>query len=200
MVSNPQALQRILAANAEMTMGGVATLLPDIAAAGQMLSQCYLADRKLLCCASATATAVSDYAAAIMMNRLEQDRPGLPTLSLSANQASKQAITDSSSPHEVYAKQIKALGQQQDCLLAYGSNSNAASLVQAVSAAREKQLSIIALTGEADNDISAVLTPEDLEINIPTRSHARLIEAQMLITHALCEIVEYSLFGIGDPL
>jgi D-sedoheptulose 7-phosphate isomerase len=73
-------------------------------------------------------------------------------------------------------------------------------LVQAVSAAREKQLQIIALTGEADNDISAVMTPDDMEITIPTRSHARLIEAHMLITHAFCEIVEYTLFGIGDPL
>lgn len=200
MINNPQSLQRILAANAEQTMGGLGLILPVIAQAGAKLSDCYLNDGKVICGASSAATAISDYMAAILMNRLEHDRPGLPTLSLASNHVAKQAITDSSSPHDVYAKQIRALAQDNDCILLYGGNTNSAALVQAISAAHDKQLAIIAITGEADSDISSVLTPDDLEIAIHTRSLARLIEAHVLISHCLCEIVEHSLFGIGDPL
>ncbi len=190
-------IRQTLASNAELTLGVLEPVLGDVTEAGQAISQCFLSDRKLLSCGSAGSIAISEYFAAILSNKLEHDRPGLPCQSLSGNSALHQSISDQSSQHEVYARQIRSTAREGDTLLLFGANTDSAALLQAISAAHDKGVRTIAVTGIGDKNISSLLTPEDCEISIHTESIARLTEAELLISHCLCNLIEFTLFSIG---
>lgn len=189
-------LRDTLAANAELTMGSLDTVLPDLEQAATAITQCFLADGKLLTCGTGTSAAISEYCAAVFANRLERERPGLPAMSLSASNVLDQAIAHSVSQHEVQSRQVRSLGMSHDCLLIFGPGSDSTASVQAVSAAHDRSLQIVAVTGSGDTDLSSLLSPEDIEIHVPTHSAARLAEAALFLTHCLCESVEFLLFGL----
>lgn len=199
MQSQHNRLRRLLAANAELTMGIVEAALPQLDIAASAIAQSYLADGKLITCGCGSASAISEYCAAIFADQLEQERPGLPALALSSSAIVSQSITHTSSTHEVYARQIRAHGMANDCLLIFGASRDSAAIVQLVSAAHDRGVQVIAVTGEQDANLASLLTPEDIEIRIQTNSPARLTEAELLISHGLCECVESHLFGLGEP-
>ena len=190
-------IRQILASNAELTLGTLEPVLADIEHAGHVIAQCFLNDRKLLCCGSASSVAISEYLSAILSHTLEHDRPGLPCQSLSGNSALHQSISDQSSQHEVFARQVRSTAKEGDALLLYGAGTDSAAMLQAISAAHDKGVKIIAVTGMGDSNISSLLTPDDCEISVHTNSIARLIEAELLISHCLCKLIEFTLFSIG---
>lgn len=190
------ALRDILAANSELTMGLLAPLLADVQRGAERITQSFLRDGKLITCGAGTSAAISEYCATIFADRLERERPGLPSFALSSNATLNQSITQNISHHEVLARQVRSLGVANDCLLLFAPGSDSAASVQALSAAHDRGLSIVAITSSGDKDLSAILTPEDLEIHIATDSLARLIEAELLLTHCLCQSVEFLLFGL----
>lgn len=190
-------IRQNLASSAELTLGTLEPILGDIEQAGQIIAQCFLDDRKLLCCGSASSVAIGEYFSAILSNRLEHDRPGLPSQALSGNSALHQSISDLSSQHEVYARQIRSTAKEGDTLIIFGASTDSAALLQAISASHDKGVKIIAITGMGDGNISSILTPDDCEIPIHTTNIARLVEAELLISHSLCNLIEFTLFSIG---
>ncbi len=189
-------LRSRIAANAELTMGVIDLLLADIELAAQQITNCFLSDGKLLSCGSAASAAISEYCASVFANRLERERPGLPAIALSASPTLNQSINHSYSQHDLHARQVRTLGSSSDCLIVFAPGNDSAACVQAVGAAHDREMAIIAITGAEDLNLSAVLTPEDTELKVQTESQARLVEAQLLITHCLCEVVEYQLFAL----
>jgi len=189
-------LRNTLAANAELTMGALDAVMADLEEGATAITQCFLADGKLLTCGTGTTAAISEYCAAIFANRLERERPGLPALSLSASNVLDQAIAHSISQNEVQSRQVRSLGMSNDCLLLFGPGGDSTASVQAISAAHDRQLKIIAITASGDADLASLLSPDDIEIHVPTASAARLAEASLFLTHCLCETVEFLLFGL----
>jgi len=191
-----QGLRNNIAGNAELTMGLLEPILPEVQQAADAITQCFLKDGKLITAGVAANTAVADYCAAIFADRLERERPGLPAIALSSNSVIGQSIAHTISQHEVTARQLRSIALPNDCLLMYGPGSDSAAAVQAISAAHDRGITIVAVTGLGDRDLSALLMPEDIELHIETISVTRLIEAQILISHCLCEAVETYLFGL----
>ena len=193
-----KSLRNILAANVEQTMGLIEPLLADVHRAGELIADCFLRDGKLMSCGSAGAVAISQYLTSMLVNGSEYDRPSLPALTLGADNIATNAASEASGYRDVYARQLRALGKTDDVLLLFAANSNSAVLAQAVMAAHDGRIQVVAITGAEDQDISSILTPEDSEIYVASSSRARIVEAHLLIAHCFCDLIEHKLFGIGE--
>lgn len=188
-------LRDILAANVEQTMGVIEPLLADIHRAGELITECFLRDGKLMSCGCSSGLAISQYLTAMLVNGIEYERPSLPAMSLATNAIGTDGNDDR---QDVYARQLHALGHASDVLLLFAANTNTTTLARTIIAAHERSIQVVAITGAEDQDISAILASEDREIYIATSSKTRIIEAHVLIAHCLCTLIEQSLFGIGE--
>lgn len=191
-MQNDSPLRDILAANVEQTMGVIEPLLADIHRAGELISECFLRDGKLMLCGCSSGLAISQYLTAMLANGIEYERPGLPAIILTASAIGTDA-NDS-----VYARQVHALGHANDVVLLFSANTNSSALARTITAAHERSMQVIAITGAEDQDISAILASNDREIYVASSSKTRIIEAHVLIAHCLCTLIEQSLFGLGD--
>ncbi|MEO1926562.1 MAG: SIS domain-containing protein, partial [Gammaproteobacteria bacterium] len=96
---------------------------------------------------------------------------------------------------EIFAKQIRALGQAGDILLVYSTSGHSANIISAIQTAHDKELTVIALTGKDGGKLSSVLNETDIEIRVPSNSTARIQEVHLLITHCFCDLIDQQLFG-----
>ena len=105
------------------------------------------------------------------------------------------AIATDSSFREIYARQIKTLGQEIDVLLVICAGRTARSVLEAVKAGQERSMSVIALTGDDGDEISDLLEPADLEIRVPSRQGCIIQETHLIIINTLCGLIEAQIFG-----
>jgi D-sedoheptulose 7-phosphate isomerase len=96
---------------------------------------------------------------------------------------------------EVFAKQIRALGHPNDLLVLYTTSGNSANILSAATAAHDRDMSIIALSGRSGGRLAALLRETDIEIRVPSETTARIQEAHLLITHCFCDLIDHQLFG-----
>ena len=95
----------------------------------------------------------------------------------------------------MFSKQIRALGQPGDILLAISTSGNSANILNAIDAAHQRGMLIVALTGRDGGEAAAMLSGQDIEIRVPASSTARIQEVHLLIIHCLCDLIDYHLIG-----
>jgi D-sedoheptulose 7-phosphate isomerase len=173
-------------------------LADAIAAAGRMMAQCLLDNRKILSCGNGGSAGDAQHFSAELLNRYETERPGLPAIALTTDTSTLTSIANDYSYNEVFSKQIKALGHTGDVLLAITTSGNSRNIVEAIHAAHDRGLKIVALTGREGGEIATLLQPEDLEIRVPAQITSRIQETHLLIIHCLCDLIDYQLFGSGE--
>jgi len=161
-------------------------------------TQALLSEHKILCCGNGPAAAVAQLFSTGMIHRFEQERPALPALSLSGDGATLSAIATTAT-NEIYSRQVRALGQPGDVLLAVAAGEGNASIIQAIRAAHEREMVVILLSGGDCTDVSSLIMPEDIEIHVANNSPARIIEMQTMIVHCLCKLIDQTLFGNYNP-
>lgn len=179
---------------AKMTVGEA--LAPLIEDAADRIVNAFLNDKKVLVCGNGPSSALSQIFASSLIDRFEKERPSLPAIWLGSNMSSYTAIVSDAGHNDVYAKPIRALGQEGDVLIVISSSGNASNLLQAISTARERNIEIIALTGRDGGDISALLTESDRELCAPISSRARIHEIHLLTLYCICDLIDHKLFGI----
>lgn len=171
-------------------------LLPElIFEAGQLLVQCLLNNNKILICGNGGSAADSQHFAAELINRFETERPSLPAIALTTDTSIITSIANDYHYHEVFAKQIRALGQAGDTLVLISTSGHSENLLKACEAAQQRELRIIALTGKDGGALVNLLNPTDIEIRVPGSSSARIQETHLLIIHCLCDLIDKQLFG-----
>mgnify|MGYP001457155714 FL=1 len=171
-------------------------LAPLIEAAADQMVQALLSDKKILVCGNGPSAALAQIFASNLIDRFEKERPGLPAIWLGGNMASYTAIVADAQHHEVYAKPVRALGQEGDLLLLISSSGNATNLVQAMAAARDRGLAVIALTGRDGGEVGKRLSPMDIELCARVNSRSRIHEIHLLVLYCLCDLIDHKLFGI----
>jgi len=168
---------------------------PTIADAGELLLHCLVNESKILCVGNGGSAALAQHFCALLLNRFHHERPGLPAISLAADASVLSGISADSSFSEVYSKQIQALGQPGDILLAISTDGRSNSMVQAIQAAHDREMCVIALTGHDGGNMTALLSPDEIEICIPSDDDALIHGAHLLVIHSLCDLIDYQLFG-----
>lgn len=179
---------------AKMTVGEA--LLAPLEQAAQQLLQALLEDKKILICGNGHSAALAQIFVTCLQDRFEHDRPGLPALWLSNPLASASSSREDAHTADNFAKPIRALGQAGDVLVMISTRGNAANLVQAASAAHERGLSLVALTGGDGGQLAALLDSQDTLVCAPIEQRSRIHEIHLLCIYCLCDLIDRSLFGI----
>lgn len=179
----------------EAKMQSGENLAPLIANASQVIVNALLNEQKILTCGNGIAAAQAQIFTACLINRFEHERPSLPAFSLGTDMTTQTAIAKDYSYNDIYAKQIRALGQPGDVLLLLTTNGNCSNLLQAISAAHDKEMRVIALTGRDGGDTAALLDAEDIELRVPLIAQHRIHEVHLLTLFCLCDLIDHQLFG-----
>jgi D-sedoheptulose 7-phosphate isomerase len=183
--------------NLQTQQEAMANLCELIEYAGQRLVNCLLNDKKILTCGNGRSAACAQLLTALLLDRYERDRPALPAITLAEGSITLTAIANSHHFDEVFAKPLRALGQAGDMLVVYSDGQNCANICKAVNNAHDKDISVVALTGNQGGMIAPLLKETDIEIRVPAYSPARIMETHVLITHCLCDLIDQQLFGGG---
>ena len=130
-----------------------------------------------------------------MLNRFDRERPALPALALSSNSALLTGIPSSFDFDELFARQVKGLGQSKDLLLAICNGGDSENIHAAILSAQEQKMGIITLSSGQNSRFSDLLGGDDIEIAVPECSQARTQELHLLVVHALCELIDQQLMG-----
>lgn len=170
-------------------------LPPIIELAGEKLVSCLLDDGKILTCGNGGSAADAQHFSSEMLNRFERERPGLPAIALTTDTSTITSIANDYQFEDIFAKQVRALGQPRDVLICYTTSGNSANILNAVAAAHDRAMSVIAISGKDGGALANLLHDADIEIRAPSKSTARIQETHLLITHCLCDMIDHRLFG-----
>ncbi|QEL56859.1 phosphoheptose isomerase [Chromobacterium paludis] len=170
-------------------------LSPGVAAAAERMVACLMNEGKILACGNGGSAADAQHFAAEMVGRFEKERPGLAAISLATDTSALTAIGNDYDFDMVFSKQVRALGHTNDLLLAISTSGNSANVIEAIYAAHERGMSVIALTGNDGGKVTEILSPEDIHLNVPSLRTCRIQEVHILLIHALCDAIDCMLLG-----
>jgi D-sedoheptulose 7-phosphate isomerase len=171
------------------------TLAEPIARAAQSMTQCLLNGGKILSCGNGGSAGDAQHFSSEMLNRFEMERPGLPAMALTTDSSTLTSIANDYSYEQIFSKQVTALGQSGDILLAISTSGNSGNVNRAAEAAHERGMLVIALTGKQGGELTDLLALEDVEIRVPAESTARIQEVHLLVIHCLCDLIDHQLIG-----
>ena len=169
-------------------------LAERIVAAGRLISDALLNDGKILSCGNGGSAADSQHFSSELLNRFEMERPGLPAMALTTDSSTLTAIANDCAFEKIFSKQVTALGNPMDCLLAISTSGNSPNVVAAIKAAHERDMTVVALTGRDGGTISQTLGTNDVEIRVPDERTARIQEVHLVVIHCLCDVIDQALF------
>lgn len=173
-----------------------ADALPDIICdAAERIAQSLLNEGKIIACGNGSASGNAQHFVSMMLSRYSRERPSLPAINLGSSGQLMSEISIDANFNEVFSRQLRALSQDNDILLAFSSTGNCPNMVQAIQAAHDRNIQIIALTGGDGGDVARILQPEEIEIRVPDSNPHRIHEVHMVIIHCLCDLVDELLFS-----
>ncbi len=168
---------------------------PSIANGGQLMSQSLLDDGKILSCGNGGSAGDSQHFSSELLNRFEMERPGLPAMALTTDSSTLTSIANDYAYEDIFSKQIRALGRQNDVLLAISTSGNSENVCRAIVAAHERLMKVVALTGRDGGRMADLLNADDVEIRVPAARTARIQEVHLVVIHCLCDLIDTTLLG-----
>jgi D-sedoheptulose 7-phosphate isomerase len=185
-------------ASAQAKLDAADALAPRIEQAARLMVHCLAQGGKILACGNGGSAADAQHFASKMINRFEQERPGLAAIALTTDTSTLTAIANDYAYDQVFARQVKALGQPGDILLAISTSGNSPNVLHAVAAAHARSAHVIALTGRSGGRLAEQMTDNDVFLCVPAESSARIEEVHLLAIHCLCDAVDSVLLGVEE--
>jgi D-sedoheptulose 7-phosphate isomerase len=181
--------------SAQLKLKAHETLAEPIAQATDIMVKALLANGKILACGNGGSAADAQHFSAELLNRFERERPGLAAVALTTDTSTLTSIANDYDYEQVFSKQVSALGQPGDVLLAISTSGNSKNVARALAAAHEREMRVVALTGRGGGEIGKLLAPEDVHICVPHSQTARIQEVHLLALHCLCDGIDCLLLG-----
>jgi len=194
-VDLPARIRRQFKDSAELKLKAIDVLAEPIARGIEIMVRCLLANGKILACGNGGSAADSQHFSAELLNRFERERPGLAAIALTTDTSTLTSIANDYEYEQIFSKQVSALGQAGDVLLAISTSGGSKNVVRAIAAAHEREMRVVALTGRGGGEIGKLLTPEDVHICVPHSQTARIQEVHLLTLHCLCDGIDSMLLG-----
>jgi len=193
--------QRILAhfqESAELKLRSGAVLAQPIANAIELMFNALSNGNKILTCGNGGSAGDAQHFAAELVGRFERERFPLPAIALSTDTSIITAVGNDYSFNEIFSKQVQALGQAGDILLAISTSGNSGNVVAAAEAALEREMRVVALTGKDGGKLGQLLSEADVHINVQHTRTARIQEVHLVAIHSICDGIDVALFGEED--
>lgn len=181
--------------SAELKIQAASLLAQPITEAIELMFTALSNGNRILACGNGGSAADCQHFAAELIGRFERERLPLPAIALSTDSSVLTAIGNDYGFNEIYAKQVQALGQSGDVLLAISTSGNSANVIAAIESALERDMRVVALTGKGGGALAGLLTDVDVHICVPHERTARIQETHLLIVHCLCDGIDVALFG-----
>ncbi len=171
------------------------SLSKPIAAAVQAILACVTSGGKVLACGNGGSASDAQHFAAEFVGRFERERPELGAIALTTDSSILTAIANDYDFSQVFSRQVRALGQAGDILLALSTSGNSPNVLEAVQAAHDRDMSVVALTGRNGGKLAGRLRETDIHICVPHERTARIQEVHILALHCICDGVDVQLLG-----
>lgn len=184
--------------SARTKLDAVEHLAAPIAGAVEIMTAALLNNGKILACGNGGSAADAQHFAAELVNRFEMERPPLAAVALTTDSSTLTSIANDYDFTQVFSKQVRALGQPGDVLLAISTSGNSPNVVEAITAAHEREMRVIALTGKGGGKIGEMLADGDIHLCVPSDRTARIQEVHLLVLHCLCDGIDCLLLGVED--
>ncbi len=181
--------------SARLARASIEALAGPIADAIDRLVVALANDRKILVCGNGASACDAQHFVTALGGRFERERPELAAVALAANAALLTAIADSYGFEELFARQVRALGQAGDALVAISPDGGSPNVVAAIGAAQDRGMQVVALSGRGGGNIAPLLGDGDVHLCVPHERAARIQEIHRLIIHCLCDGIDSALLG-----
>jgi D-sedoheptulose 7-phosphate isomerase len=184
-----QRIQQQFFEGADLQYQAAETLSRPIAEAAQTLLTAITAGGKVLVCGAGIGASIAHHFSALLLGRLERERPTLAALTLRDD----AALAAAADPAGIFARQISALAHPGDVVVIVDGGGEAV-LFAAAEAARQQDASVIVLASAA-TPWAERLSETDVLVAVPHERPSRVVEMQLLVMHCLCDALDVQLLG-----
>ena len=150
---------------------------------------------KVLACGNGGSAADAQHFSAEFVGRFERERPELAAIALTTDTSILTAVGNDYGFDAVFSRQVRALGQPGDVLLAITTSGNSSNILAAVEAAHARDMVVIGMTGRDGGKMGHMLRETDVHICVPHPRTARIQEVHILALHCICDGVDAVLIG-----
>ena len=147
---------------------------------------------KVLLYGNGGSAADAQHIAAELVGRFMRERRSLPAIALTTDTSILTAIGNDYGFDQIFARQVRALGQKGDIAVAISTSGNSVNVLVATDVAREMGMITVGLTGRDGGKLESRV---QYHLNVPHKLSARIQEVHMMIGHILCELVDENVKG-----
>ena len=176
-----------LEAHKETIEAVIKTLIPDIEKASLMAIETLKKGHKILLCGNGGSAADAQHIAAELSGRYKIERRGLPGIALTTDTSALTAIANDYGYEFVFARQVEALANKGDLLIAISTSGNSPNILSALKTARELGCCTIGFSGRGGGSMNDLC---ELNIVIPSSDTPRIQEMHILIGHTICQAID----------
>jgi len=152
-------------------------------------------NNRILACGNGGSAADAQHFIAELVGRFERERLPLGGVALNTDTSIMTAVGNDYGFEHLFERQVHALGQPGDVLVAISTSGNSVNVALSIEAAHEREMRVIALTGKGGGGIGELLGPEDVHLCVPHDRTMRIQEVHILLLHALCDGIDALLLG-----
>ncbi|MEN9590211.1 MAG: hypothetical protein RLZZ481_1997 [Pseudomonadota bacterium] len=183
--------------NIAATQRSMQTLSEPLLRAIDLCFGCVTNNAKMLACGNGGSAADAQHFIAELVGRFERDRVPLAGVALNTDTSILTAVGNDYGFEQIFARQVMALGQPGDVLVAISTSGHSANVRLAIEAAHAREMKVIALTGKGGGPIGNLLQAGDIHLCVPHERTMRIQEVHILLLHLLCDGIDTLL--LGDP-
>jgi D-sedoheptulose 7-phosphate isomerase len=181
-------------ASIEVKIQTMSQLASPIVRASQTMAKCLQKRHKILTCGNGGSAGQAQHFSSELLNRFEKERRALAAIALTTDTSALTSIANDYAYEKVFSRQIEALGQPGDVLLAITTSGNSSNIVNAINTAHTQGVLVVLLTGRDGGKAERQLKENDTAIRVSTQSTARIQEVHLLVIHCCCDIIDSILF------
>lgn len=190
---DPLILQEITETRDTMNaLMGEAALLEEVQRVGALCVEALQRGNKIMFCGNGGSAADSQHLAAELVSKLNFDRPGLAAIALTVDTSALTAIGNDYGFERAFARQVEAIGQEGDILVAISTSGNSANILAALESAKAKGITTVGKTGRKGGKMKDKC---DICLCMPSDRTPKVQECHILLGHIYCALIENALFG-----
>ena len=172
-----------------------AALVDPIREAIGLMTKSLESKHKIMACGNGGSAADAQHFSAELLNRFERERSPLAAIALTTDSSTLTSIGNDYDFNDIFSKQVLGLGKPGDVLLAISTSGNSQNVIEAINAAHELNINVVALTGRGGGRITQVLKANDVHVCVPSEQTARIQEVHLLCLHCLCDGIDSIILG-----
>lgn len=172
-----------------------AALVDPIREAIGLMTKSLESKHKIMACGNGGSAADAQHFSAELLNRFERERSPLAAIALTTDSSTLTSIGNDYDFNDIFSKQVLGLGKPGDVLLAISTSGNSQNVIEAINAAHELNINVVALTGKGGGRIAQILKANDVHVCVPSEQTARIQEVHLLCLHCLCDGIDSIILG-----